>query len=212
MCFHRGHHQHSRHRLGGVHETAVVEKDADLIWPEPGEKSLLARDMPSAIARAVWQDGQIAALAAGLKPAGSDISQFVGGKRRNLVEDIALCEFPSVEKSRDALRDLISQGDCKKGERYCLVHHMFERGVVVVVAPAGIDLIEICYGEGLIETARLCSIDKDLAGQVDDGLYGRDRRRAVACLQTTNRGVCRQQELVWADLKNLSQGALRRSF
>jgi len=212
MCFHRGHHQHSRHRLGGVHETAVVEKDADLIWPEPGEKSLLARDMPSAIARAVWQDGQIAALAAGLKPAGSDISQFVGGKRRNLVEDIALCEFPSVEKSRDALRDLISQGDCKKGERYCLVHHMFERGVVVVVAPAVIYLIEIVCGEYFIETARLCAVNKYLSRLVNDGLHRSDRRRTVACLQPADCGVRRQQELVWADLENLSQGVLRRSF
>jgi len=173
---------------------------------------LLARDMPPAVAWAVRQDGQIVALAVVLKTAGCDIGQFFCGKGSDLVENIALREFTGIEESSDAVGNSGPQCHCEKCERIRVLDNVLERSVVVVVAPAAIYLIEICYGEGLIETARLCSVDKDLAGQVDDGLYGSDHRRAVACLQTTNRGVCRQQELVWADLENLSQGVLRRSF
>ena len=146
------------------------------------EQGLLARHVPPAISGAVGQDGQIVARAVGLKPVGRDIGQFFCGKGSDLVENIALREFTSVEKSGDAFRDLDSQSDRKQRERHRLVHHMFEWGVVVVVALSAKNLIEIVCGEYFIETARLCAVNKYLSRLVNDGLHRSDRRRAAACL------------------------------
>ena len=211
MRIHRRQHQHSRHRLGGLHETAVIERDFDLIRLEMGEKGLLARDVPPTISGAVGQDGEIAVRAVGLIPAGRDIRQLLCGKRSDLVENITLREFTRIEKSGDSIRDPGSESDRKQGERHCLVHDMFKRSVVVVVSPSAIYLIEVVYDERFIETAWLGVFDEHFSRPVDDGLHRRDRRRSAACLEAADCRVSRHQELAWADLEKFSQGVLRCS-
>ena len=171
MSFRRGHHQHSRHRLDGVHEAAVVERDTDLVGPEVGEKSLLARDMPSAVTRAIGQHGKIAALAVILKPAGRDIGQFIGGKGSDLVEDIAFRELACFEKGVDMVGDSGSQCHCKKGQRCRFVHHVLERRVAVIVAASPIYLLEVGQCEGFEEAGWSREVAEDLAGPIDDGLH-----------------------------------------
>lgn len=183
MSFRRSHHQHPRHRLDGVHEAAVVERDTDLVGPEVGEEGLLARDMPSAISRTVGQYCQIAALAVVLKPAGREIGQFIGGKGSHLVEDIALRELTCVEKGVDMVGNSGSQCHRKKCQGHRITHYVFERRVAVIVAAAPIYLLEIGQCKGFVNTNWSREVAEDLAGPINNGLHCSNRRRATTYLQ-----------------------------
>jgi hypothetical protein len=195
-----------------MHETAVVERNPDLVRPEAGEECLLARHMPPAITRAVRQDGQFVAPVVSLKTAGGNIGELVGGEGCDLVEDIALHELPGIEEGFDAFRDPVSEGDREKGERNRLVNDVLERCVVVVVAATAIDLFEVVDGDGFKKASRPSGVVEDFPGLIDDRLYDRNSGGAVASFQPTDGDFGRDQELGGTDLENVSQGGLRRVF
>ena len=108
--------------------------------------------MPTAITRTVGQNGQIAAPVCGLKPAAGGLSQFVGGKGGNLVEDVAVRQFSCIEESDDFLRHITPQCDSEDGEGVRLLDDVFERSVTVIFTPTAIQRFELGWCDGLIQT------------------------------------------------------------
>lgn len=212
MCLDRRQHENSRDRLERVHEAAVVDRDPDLLRMKADEEGALARHVPSAVSRAVRQDDEVIVFAARFESATCHCRQLVGGEGGDLVENVPLRELAAFEEGGDAVRDGAAQGDGEERECDCLVDDVLERRVALVPALSSIELVELLQLYCLIEASRLGRVDKEIARTVDDDLDGFGRWRAAARLQTSDRRLGRQHELVWIGLEYLSQAILRPSL